>query len=258
LPHNHDGPHNHDLLRNRDVDWDLWPVQTYLAENYRRPHPADLAVMAHHAEFYRRLPADSIGVSVEFGAGPNLYPLMLASAVSRRIQAFEPSAASVAYLGTQLGHGPDSSWDPFYAECRRLLPRLPPSAHDALSKVEILRGDAAAVTADTYDLASMHFVAESVTEHAGEFDRLCRTFAGSVRPGGYLVAAFMENMGRYQLGDGSSWPGYRVDAAGVAAVFAPHTTGLEVTRIDADESLPEYGYTGMVLMTARRHTPPGS
>jgi hypothetical protein len=190
------------VLHNRDVDWDLWPVQTYLAENYRRPHPADLAVIAHHAAFLRRMPADSIARSVEFGAGPNLYPLMLASAVSRHIDAIEPGAASVAYLTTQLRHGPDATWEPFYAECRRLLPQLPPAAHLALSKVEVVRGDAATIAPDTYDLASMHFVAESVTEHFDEFDRLCRTFVGTVVPGGRLMAAFMENMGRYQLGDG--------------------------------------------------------
>ena len=69
---------------------------------------------------------------------------------------------------------------------------------------------------------------------------------------GWLLAAFMENMRRYRLGDGSTWPGTPVDSEIVRSVFAPHTTELEVTRIDADETLPDYGYTGMVLLTARR------
>jgi hypothetical protein len=27
--------------RDRDVDWDTWPVQAYLAENYRELHPCE-------------------------------------------------------------------------------------------------------------------------------------------------------------------------------------------------------------------------
>jgi hypothetical protein len=44
------------------------------------------------------------------------------------------------------------------------------------------------------DLASTNFVAESITEDVDEFSALCTTFIRSVRPGGFLVAAFMENM----------------------------------------------------------------
>jgi hypothetical protein len=73
-----------------------------------------------------------------------------------------------------------------------------------------------------------------------------------VRPGGHLVAAFMENMAGYRLGDGSQWPAYPVDGATVRAAFAPHATRMTVTRIDADPTLPDYGYTGMVLLTAQR------
>src|SRR5262249_44451348 len=94
-----------------------------------------------------------------------------------------------------------------------------------------------------------------VTEDPEEFEELCHAFVRAVRPGGVLVAAFMENMGRYRLGDDSYWPGYPVGQEQVAAVFAPHTTDLEVTRIDADETLPDYGYTGMVRRPGRRHPP---
>ncbi len=238
--------------RNQDVNWDRWPVQEYLTENYRHPHPADLSVIAHHARFLRRFRPGAFARTLEFGAGPNLYPLMLAAAVSRRVDALERSTANVAYLRAQLTRGPDASWDEFYSQCRRRLPSLPERLADALSIVEIVHAADDAVPAAAYDLSGMHFVAESATEEPLEFRRLCQVFIGSVRPGGWLVAAFMENMGRYRLGDGSSWPGHRVDAAAVAEVFAPLTVELEVTRIETDATLPEYGYTGMVLLTARR------
>jgi len=215
-------------------------------------HPADLAVIEHHCRFYREFPPDSVARSVEFGAGPNLYPLMLAAAVSRHIVAVEPSTASVAYLRRQLADGPDPSWDEFYRECRTRQPDLPDSLRRALERVEVRRGTAADVEPDAYDLGSMHFVAESVTEDRDEFRALCARFVGSVRPGAPVVAAFMENMGLYALGDGSRWPGYPVDMDRVADAFASITEDLVVSRIDADETLPDYGYTGMVLLTGRR------
>ncbi|UYQ60142.1 class I SAM-dependent methyltransferase [Streptomyces peucetius] len=249
---------NRRSTRNRDVDWGRWPVQEYLAENYRELHSCDAAVIRHHSAFYRQFAPGSIQRSLEFGAGPNLYPLMLAAAASRRVEAVELGAGNVAYLSRQLREGPDESWQAFYALCRRLDPALPPALTDALSRVHIVHSDARSVPRGTYELASMNFVAESVTEDMDEFTEFCHSFAESVRPGGHLVASFMENMPSYRIGTVSHWPGCPVDRAVVQSVFAPCTERLAVTRIDADPSLPDYGDTGMVLMRAvrTRQSPP--
>lgn len=234
---------------NDDVDWDGWPVGDYLAENYRELHPSDAAVIAHHSARYRMLGADSVERSVEFGAGPNLYPLMLGAAVCRRIDAVEAGAANVAYLREQLGRGPDPSWGPFHALARELDPRIPASAGAALARVRVVHGDVRALPRGRYGLASMNFVAEGVTEDFDEFAALCGHFARCVVPGGQLVAAFMENMPTYRIGAATVWPGCPVDVATVRAVFAPLTAELTVARIDADPTLPDYGDSGMVLLS---------
>ncbi|MER6347146.1 class I SAM-dependent methyltransferase [Streptomyces sp. NPDC001595] len=236
---------------NDDVDWDRWPVADYLAENYRDLHPADVAVIAHHSAYYRRLPPRGLARSVELGAGPNLYPLLLASAVSRRVDAVEAGAGNVAYLHRQILDTPDASWLPFHALCRRLNPAVPPTLAAALAPVEVVHADVRALPPGTYDLASMHFVAEGATEDYAEFAAFCQVFVRCVAPGGHLVAAFMENMPSYRVGPASRWPGCPVDTELVREVFGPLTRHLEVTRIDADPTLPDYGDTGMVLLTAR-------
>ena len=148
-------------IRNSEVDWARWPVGDYVAENYGWLHPADAAVIDHHAACYRRLAPDSLARSLELGAGPNLYPLMLAAAASRRIEAVEPSAANVAYLRRQLAQGPDAHWHPFYARCRVRNAALPVDLLEALSRVRVLRGDAATLQPGRYQLASMNFVSSS-------------------------------------------------------------------------------------------------
>ena len=240
------------MLRNRDADWDAWPVEDYLEENYRRLHRADEAVIDHHSAVYAGIAPDSLDRTVECGAGPNVYPLALAAAASRLVHAVEPGAASVAYLRRQLRDGPDPSWEPFYARCRLRNPALPPSLAQALSRVRLTRADAFSLAESRYALASMNFVAESVTEDRAEFAAFCRAFVRAVRPGGYLVAAFMENMGRYSISGGREWPGVPVDVEKISEAFAPYTVDLAVRRIDADPDLPDWGYTGMVLLSARR------
>lgn len=237
---------------NDDVDWDSWPVEDYLAENYRTLHPSDAAVIAHHSAFYRSFAAGSVARSLEFGAGPNLYPLMLAGAASRRIDAVEASAAGVAYLARQLDGVPDASWQPFYALCRRLNPALPATLPQALAPARVVHGDLRDLAPGSYEVASMNFVAEGVTEDFAEFTEFCHRFVQSVVPGGQLVAAFMENMPTYRIGPASRWPGCPVNPAIVTEVFAPLTARLTVSRIDADPTLPDYGDSGMVLLTAVR------
>ncbi|MES5820138.1 class I SAM-dependent methyltransferase [Streptomyces sp. RG80] len=234
---------------NDDVDWDRWPVADYLAENYRDLHPSDAAIIAHHSAFYRRLAPGSIARSVEFGAGPNLYPLILAAAASRRIDAVEAGTGNVAYLERQLLCGPDASWLPFHALCRRLNPALPATLASSLARVDVVHADVRDLEPGGYELGSMHFVAEGATEDPREFTDFCRAFVRCVAPGGRLVAAFMENMPTYRIGPASTWPGCPVDPELVRAVFAPLTEELTITRIDSDPTLPDYGDSGMVLMT---------
>ncbi len=240
------------LVRNGDVDWDEWPVEQYLHEIYEELHPADAAVIDHHNEYYRRLEPGSLARSLEFGAGPNLYPLMLASACSRQIDALEPSEANLAYLRRQLGAGPDEHWRSFYAHCRHGNPTLPPTLEAALERVRVRPGSGLSAPEDTYDLCSMHFVAEGVTEDRLEFEALSTAFIRAARPGGHLVAAFMENLPSYRLEVGPQWPGYPVNGDIVREVFGPHTDDLVIDRIGTDPTLPEYGESGMILMTARR------
>lgn len=244
------------VRRNRDADWNAWPVADYLAENYRELHPIDIGVIRHHSAVYRSHAPGSLARTLELGAGPNLYPLMLAGAAARRIDALEPSTAGVRYLRRQLAQGPDDSWGPFYALCRSLDPALPASCAEALRPVRVVQGTADDLVPGSYDLASMHFVAESVTEDLGEFTALCETFVHAVRPGGRILAAFMERMPSYRIGAGPVWPALPVDESALRAVFAPRTTGLRIARLAKDRTLPEYGDSGILLLTAER--PPTS
>ena len=62
----------------------------------------------------------------------------------------------------------------------------------------------------------------------------------------------MENMARYRFGDGSEWPGCPIVCDVLHDEFEPFTERLTISRLDPDTTLPDYGYTGMLLLTAQR------
>ncbi|MFD8735271.1 class I SAM-dependent methyltransferase [Streptomyces sp. NPDC059618] len=242
---------------NDDVNWDSWPVEDYLAENYRELHPSDAAVITHHSAFYRQFAPGTVARSVEIGAGPNLYPLILASAASRRIDAVEAGASNAAYLRRQLSGTPERSWLPFHALCRDLDPGVPATLEESLARVRLVHGDLRSVEPGSYELVSMHFVAEGATEDFEEFKEFCRRFVACAEPGGHLVAAFMENMPTYRIGADSRWPGCPVDTDVITEVFTPLTDRLTVDRIPSDPTLPDYGDSGMILLTGVAAADPG-
>ena len=222
-------------LHNRDVDWDQWPVSDYLAEVYHEVLPADDAVLLHHSAFYRGFEPGHSARSLELGAGPNLYPLMLAAAVSREIEAVEPSAASVAYLDRQLTDGPDPSWQRFYERCRRLQPALPATLAESAVAGAGAPGRRRRPRPAGYDLASMHFVAESATEDLDEFREICHAF---VRGGRGWEGAWWPRSWRTWAATGSApartGPATRSTPGSSGAVFAPLTTDLRISRVDSD------------------------
>jgi hypothetical protein len=238
------------VRRNADVPWDAFDVERYVADNYAALHDADREIIRRMSAYYRRMTPGSAGRTLELGAGPNLYPLMLAGGVSRAIDVVEPSAANVAHLRRVLSRAPDAHWTPFWETCRAANPDLPGSLSRVLGKVRVLHAGADDLPVGRYGGASMFFVAESVTGDPQEFRAICARLACAVRPGGYVVAAFMAGMPSYELA-GELLPSCPVDAWTVREALAPYLRELRLTHIPPDPSLP-YDCDGMLLATGRR------
>jgi hypothetical protein len=235
--------------RNCDVRWDDFDTGGYLADNYATLHELDRQIINVLSPYYAGLPPDGLAATLDVGTGPNLYPLMLAAAASRRLESVEPSAANRAYLHTLCEQGPDDCWHEFWRLCRELNPALPVDLGQVLAGVRIRRGDAFTLPPARYDMVSMFFVAESVTGVREEFEGICRGFASAAAPGGHLVAAFMAGMPSYELG-GKVLPSYPIDEGALAAALRGLVQELDVRRLPPDPTLP-YEHDGVLLLTAR-------
>ncbi len=96
----------------------------------------------------------------------------------------------------------------------------------------------------------MFFCAESITEQQEEFERACRAFAGAVRPGGVLAAAFLAGSKGYVVAE-TSFPALSISEESLRAAFADVATDIAIAPIGVVEEEVRSGYSGMLFLTAK-------
>ncbi|OGK46783.1 hypothetical protein A3A93_04020 [Candidatus Roizmanbacteria bacterium RIFCSPLOWO2_01_FULL_38_12] len=227
--------------------WDKFSPDEYVKDNYATVHDEDKEIIHKLVSFYSSL--SKINLALEIGVGPNLYPVMAMLPFIEEIECIDFSTPNLEYLKGQLER-PDDRWYRFWELYRSLSRKYDIDLVNNLKrKVEMKQGSIYELECNKYDLASMFFCAESVTKKQKQFTLACSRFIKSVKPGGFLVAAFMENSQGYNVG-GVEFPAYPVDAKLIIRIFAPETKNLLVTRIPLAKKSLRPGYTGMVFLTA--------
>jgi len=239
---------------NEDFAWSRFDPEAYVAHYYADPHPDDDRVV--------RLTAEALAVcagareieTLDVGTGPNLFPLLAALPVAKRVTAWEYSEANVDWLRKELSGGVlRAPWDHFWDIARAAHgPRAEiaapiPALH---AKAEIVQGSIFDLPARNWDGATMFFCAESITERQDEFEGACAAFAGAVRPGGALAAAFLAGSRGYQVG-AEDFPAVSITPASLERAFAPLAHDLVLTLIGDRAEEIRSGYTGMIFLSAR-------
>lgn len=229
------------------INWGKFDPYVYIKNNYSSIHNEDKEIIRKLVDFYPLLPR--LKLALEIGVGPNLYPVMAMLPFVEKVECIDFSIANLEYLEKQL-EKPDKNWYQFWKLYKKLNQSYDIDlAKNLKRKVEIRKGSIYKLNKGKYDIASMFFCAESITTKRKQFVVACKMFIKSVRTGGYLVAAFMENSKGYKVGD-KKFPSYPVDTKLIKKVFAPETDNLVVTRIPIAKQPLRSGYTGMIFLTA--------
>lgn len=230
--------------------WEKFDPYTYLEDNYSNIHEEDNLIIHELVNYYSSLP--KLEMALEIGIGPNLYPVMAMLPIVRKIECIDYSAANITYLKKQLKKL-DANWYQFWDQFNNLNQRYCINLLENLKeKLVIKKGDIYSLGENKYDLASMFFCAESITTNHNRFVSACRRFINSVKPNGYLVAAFMENSQGYKIED-VEFPSFPVDLELINKVFRDKTNNLDVKRIPLAKQPLRSGYTGMIFLTATRN-----
>ncbi|MEY7977938.1 SCO2525 family SAM-dependent methyltransferase [Streptomyces pilosus] len=240
--------------RNADAPWSKFDPEAYVDLNYRTPLEVDLLIvrlMRDHFSgcFAGGVPAAVRGVDV--GAGANLYPALSMLPWCEKLLLLEYARPNVEYLEKQASPaGYDTVWDPFWDVLRD---------HPAYERVEprnrfgdIVRVERANLLdldgQRRWDIGTMFFVADSISECPEEFRRGVACFMGALNEGAPFAAAFMKESVGYRIGD-HHYPACRVDERGVRESLAGYADGLEIHDL---HHVVRPGHEGMILALGRR------
>lgn len=209
--------------------WEKFNPLVYIQNNYSYIHDEDKEIIKILVEFYNSLPY--LKKSVEIGCGPNIYPLMLALSKINSIEIVEYSARNINYLQNQIKNL-DKNWFLFWDFITSLdSKRENINLVDSLrNKVKIEQSSIYNLSKNKFDLASMFFCAESITDDKNEFISVCRKFVDCVKTNGYLVAAFMENSKGYSI-SGIKFPSISISQKDLKQVFKNNVNDLKIHRI---------------------------
>jgi hypothetical protein len=238
--------------KNGDVDWDGFGAQEYFEHNYRSMRGDDEAMLTLvRTWFDEAVPRGRELAAVDVGAGANLYPALLLLRHSAQITLYEHSRKNVEWLTTAIADLSES-WRPF-ADLTCPHEEFESVRTAVGKKCTVRQGSIFEIPQGGWDLGTMFFVAESLTNDADEFDRALDRFLGALRPGAPFAAAFMERSTGYDVGD-VNYPAVSLDAEELTASFKrlKRVDGeVGVTRFDIDPAPIRLGYEGYLVATGK-------
>jgi NNMT/PNMT/TEMT family len=228
---------------------------TYFSHYYDEPHPDDDLALRFTCEAIKGLDSAGRLASLDVGTGANLYPLFAALPRASALTAWEYSEVNVNWLRKELsGATMRPQWRHFWDIVRAIYADDPALTKDPIAelrdKTTVRQGSIFDLPEREWDIGTMFFCAEAVTDEQSEFDRACGCFARSLRTGGLLVAAFLLNSKSYVL-DGRQYKVMNLTEESLKNTFAGLTTDLSLQLIGLVEKEVRSGYTGMALLTAR-------
>ncbi len=244
---------------NAGAPWPEFDPNDYLLRNYAEVRADDRVVLELVRDFFHDAglrPQSARGIDV--GTGSNLYPALSMLPFCRSITLYEHAKANLEWL-TEQRAGAWPSWGPVWKDFWALLrertpyarldghPRRVLAERAAVTEGSVFELDAAAAP---WDMGTMFFVAESITDDRREFAEAVRLFLGALRPGAPFAIAFMENSIGYEVG-GVRFPAVAIGTGDVDSCLAGLASDVAVSRIPAGGNRLRVGYSGMIVACGR-------
>jgi hypothetical protein len=247
-------------VQNKDASWNTFSPADYWDDNYSKLGAEDQEIIRLVSGFFRRefagRPRAQRGIDV--GSGPNLYPALLMLPWAEQILLTDFSESNVRWLRREVAtESTPWTWQPFWAELQEAEdydrigePRkqLREACAGEPGYAGIERHDVFHLPRARWDLGTMFFVAESITEDPAEFRAAIAGFLGALTPGAPFAAAFMTGSHGYPVA-GTSFPALPVTPDDVQLHFIElGVNGLNVELLQTPHRVRD-GYEAMIVAT---------
>lgn len=239
---------------NDDFAWSKFDPDAYVAHYYADPHPDDDEVVRMTCAALASAERDDLE-TIDVGTGPNLFPLFAALPVAKRLTVCEYAESNIDWMRRELAQGElREPWTHFWDIARDTHGAKASAIGNPITalrdKCAISQGSIFDLPARQWDAATMFFCAESITEQQAEFERACAAFAGCVREGGVIAAAFLAGSKGYRVGE-EDFPAVSVSPDSLEAAFSGLARDIKIVGIGAMAEEIRSGYSGMLFLTAR-------
>jgi hypothetical protein len=249
-----------DVLHNADVQWNRFSPEDYWQRNYYKLQAEDREIIRLVSDFFiaafEGRPCARLGIDV--GSGTNIYPALLMLPWTDRILLTDFSEGNVDWLRRQLAADSGGwTWRPFwhelqgkegYAQIGEPRKQLREACQSEPEYAGIEQRSVFDLPEARWDLGTMFFVAESITEDPEEFRAAVAGFTRALKPGAPFATAFMAGSHGYPVA-GTHFPALPITTDDVRQHFTElgaHDLNVELLRT---KHRVRDGYEGMIVAT---------
>ncbi len=235
---------------NEEFPWDAFDSEWYLNHNYGTLRDDDRHILERLAEFFSAVGRAEMMHGTDVGTGTNLYPVLAMLPLCGRITLQEHAKTNCRWLLNETAKYSEV-WEPYWNVLAKRSPYKPIgdprwAVHE---RTRVTRGSIFELPRSRYDIGTMFFVAESITERNDEFMRAMRCFLRSLRPNAPFAAAFMRNSDGYDV-NGVHFPAVAITEVDVQKCL--YSEGIRKAAVEVIESAsPLREGVGMMLVTGR-------
>jgi hypothetical protein len=248
------------MRTNSQFPWDEFDTTDYVKHNYTMLRDDDRQIVCFVRDFFSTVPLVDQARGIDVGAGPNLYPALTMLPLCQEITLWERSEPNVEWLQAELDRLSEAtSWSESSAawgECWRVL-RVNPTYGRVESPRKELKRKARTenesvfdLPAAEWDIGTMFFVAESISEEWAEFQKAAHRFVRALKPGAPFAAAFMSGSRGWEVGD-HRFPSVYVGEDDVRRCLAVVADGVRTHVVSSAEPLRE-DYDGHMILALGR------
>ncbi len=247
-------------VRNAEAPWSDFSSDDYWRVNYEKMQPVDQEIIRRVSSFLIQAFAGRRRArrAIDVGSGTNLYPALLMLPWTEQILLTDHSPSNVRWLGQHIGDENASwTWQPFWRELHELdgynrisEPRkqLQEACAGHAERAGIWQHSVFDLPRAQWELGTMFFVAESITEDPEEFRAAIECFVGALEPGAPFAAAFMAGSDGYPVAD-TPFPALRITRDDVMLRFTELGTSDLNVELTQTPYLVRDGYEGMIVAT---------
>lgn len=247
---------------NADWHWEAFSSQEYWRVNYQDMQAEDREIIGRVNRFFRRVFSGRPRAqrAIDVGSGTNLYPALLMLPWTEQILLTDHSESNIRWLRHQvMDDSVPWAWHPFWRKMRgfegyrqigepREKLRRACTGHPGQAGIQQLSVFDLPEVQAQWQLGTMFFVAESITEDPKEFSAAIDAFVGSLQPHSPFAATFMAGSSGYWVGN-KHFPALWVTLDDVMDHFKElNVSGLNVDLLRTAKRVRK-GYEGMIVAT---------